>query len=64
MEFWASCRWRHSFSDWYRPEAVGGAVSSEDRFVFQLDVDILVPQQVHSLRGEDGGAVGITGLSN
>ena len=28
--------------DWDKPKSIGGSVASEDRFVFECDVDVLV----------------------
>ena len=48
--------WR-SAVDWDEPKSIGGSVASEDWFVFECDVDILVSEEVHLFGGEDCCAV-------
>ena len=55
--------WR-SAVEWDKPKSIGSSVASEDWVVFECDVDILVPGEVHLCGGEDCGAVGVTGLAN
>ena len=43
--------------DWDKPKSVGSAVATEDWFVFECDVDILVSEEVHLDGGEDCRAV-------
>ena len=40
-----------------KPKSVGSAVATEDWFVFEGDVDILVSKEVHLCGCEDGCAV-------
>ena len=55
--------WR-SAVDWDKPKSIGSAVAIEDWFVFECDVNVLVPEEVHLGGGEDCGAVGVTYLAN
>ena len=48
--------WR-SAVEWDEPKSIGGLVASEDWFVFECDVDILVSEEVHLCGGEDCCAV-------
>ena len=54
----------HSAVEWDKPKSIGSLVASEDSFVVECDVDILVPEEVHLGGGEDCCAVGVTGLAN
>ena len=53
MSSWSWC----SVFDWDKPKSVGSAVASEDWFVFERDVDILVLEEVHLCGDEDCCAV-------
>ena len=49
---------------WDEPKSICCSVASENWFVFECYVDVLVPEEVHLGGGEDCCAVGVTGLAN
>ena len=57
---WGWC----SAVDWDKPKSICCSVASEDWFVFECDVDVLVWEEVDLGGVEDCGAVGVACLAN